>query len=68
MRYGELARKLRRLGIILDRQGTRHEVWVNPRTDREAMVPRHRTGEIPTGTLRKIVRDLDVDWDEFRQA
>ena len=68
MRYGELVRKLRRLGIVLDRQGARHEVWIDLRTDREAMIPRHRTSEVPTGTLRKILRDLDIDWDECRQA
>ena len=43
-------------------------MWVNPRTELEALVPRHRTGEIPTGTLRKILRDLDIGWDEFQQG
>ena len=67
MRYGELARRLRRLGARQVEQRTRHEMWYNPRTERFSYVPRHR-GEIATGTLHKILQDLGIGRDEFEQG
>lgn len=59
MKYGELTRRLRRLGVRPVEQRKRHEMWYNPATSRYSYIPRHR-GEIPTGTLNKILRDLEV--------
>lgn len=57
MTYGELTRKLRRLGARLRDQGKRDEVWERPTTDFVTRIPRHR-GEVPTGTLAATLREL----------
>ena len=55
MTYGELKRPLRRFGVKLVRQGSNHEIWQNPANGEQTQIPRHR-GEVPTGTLRGILR------------
>ena len=67
MRYGELTRRLRRLGVHRTEQRKRHEMWYNPATDRYSYVPRHR-GEIATGTLNKILRELTISREEFERG
>ncbi len=51
-----------------EERGTRHEVWKLDATRGRAAVPRHRSGEIPTGTLRSIVRGLGIEWEVFLRA
>lgn len=68
MTYRELTRKLRRLGCELYRQAAgSHEIWWCPRTGRRATIPRHK-GDIPAGTLRRILRDLELTEQELREA
>ncbi|MCL4368478.1 MAG: type II toxin-antitoxin system HicA family toxin [Actinobacteria bacterium] len=56
-----MRRLLRRLGCHLARQGHRHEIWENPASGRMAAVPRHSGQEIPPGTPRKILSELDIE-------
>jgi predicted RNA binding protein YcfA (HicA-like mRNA interferase family) len=66
MRYGELARRLRRLGIQYRRQGQgSHEVWSDPKTKRYATIPNHPGREIAKGTLARILRDLGLTEDDL---
>ncbi|MSQ07278.1 MAG: type II toxin-antitoxin system HicA family toxin [Dehalococcoidia bacterium] len=65
MTYGELKRRLRRVGIALVREGGSHEVWQNPANGRRTQIPRHR-GEVPTGTLRSILRQLGVGLEDLQ--
>jgi predicted RNA binding protein YcfA (HicA-like mRNA interferase family) len=65
--YDELRRKLRRLGIVLIRPGSRHDLYGIPKTQRYTALPRHR-GEIPTGTLHRILRDLDLTVEDLTQS
>ncbi|MBI2909353.1 MAG: type II toxin-antitoxin system HicA family toxin [Chloroflexi bacterium] len=52
MKYGELVRKLRRLGYEFRRQARgSHEIWWHPETKRYTVVPHHEAGEIPQRTL-----------------
>ncbi|MBM2826968.1 MAG: hypothetical protein HW403_1032 [Dehalococcoidia bacterium] len=53
MTYGELKRKLRRLGVRFWKQAKRHEYWERPGTVHKTLIPRHR-GEVPIGTLHAI--------------
>ncbi|MCE7980697.1 MAG: type II toxin-antitoxin system HicA family toxin [Caldilinea sp. CFX5] len=69
MRYNELRRKLRRLGCEPLRQaGGSHEIWWRPGTELRTVVPNHAAREIPTGTLRAILRDLGLTLQELNQA
>jgi predicted RNA binding protein YcfA (HicA-like mRNA interferase family) len=64
-RYREIARKLRALGLKFDRQAAgSHEIWFNPGTNRYTTIPNH-PGDMPEGTLRAILRQADIDPDEF---
>lgn len=68
MRYSELRRKLRRLGCEPLRQaGGSHEIWWRPGTELRTVVPNHAAREIPTGTLRSILRDLGLTLDDLNQ-
>ncbi|MGQ9625479.1 MAG: type II toxin-antitoxin system HicA family toxin [Anaerolineae bacterium] len=66
MRYGELVRRLRKLGCEYDRPaGGSHEIWWNPQTGGRAVIPKHKGREIPTGTLTSILKDLQISPDLF---
>lgn len=65
MTYAELCRRLRRLGCEVARQGSRHEIWENLANGKTAAVPRHAGREIPPGTLRKILSELDIEPSHF---
>jgi predicted RNA binding protein YcfA (HicA-like mRNA interferase family) len=64
-RYREITRKLKSLGLQFDRQAAgSHEIWFNPATNRYTTIPNH-PGEMPEGTLRAILRQANIDPDEF---
>ncbi|MBI4338716.1 MAG: type II toxin-antitoxin system HicA family toxin [Chloroflexi bacterium] len=54
---------LTRHGALMYMEGSRHEVWGVPGTTFRTIVPRHK-GEIPTGTVQKILKDLHIQQDE----
>jgi mRNA interferase HicA len=70
MKYREIARKLRNLGCEeLPRQGGgSHRKWYNPLQEKIAPVPDWGSKDLKTGTVRAIIRQLALDWDEFQQA
>jgi predicted RNA binding protein YcfA (HicA-like mRNA interferase family) len=69
VRYSELTRKLRRLGIELYRQGKgSHEVWWWPERNTQTTLPRHPTREIAPGTLAKILKDLGLTREDLDRA
>lgn len=70
MTYREVQRKLRRLGCdeIPRRGGGSHRKWVNPATGAGTVVPDHGSLDLPPGTLRAVVRQLGLSWDEFFRA
>ncbi|WP_113745465.1 type II toxin-antitoxin system HicA family toxin [Anaerobiospirillum thomasii] len=58
MKYAELKRYLRKKGAILVRNGGNHEIWgLNGNI---TQVSRHNQQEVPSGTLRKILSDLNL--------
>jgi len=69
MKYPELTRKLRRLGCCFTRYGAgSHEIWRNPATGRQTSIPYHRTKDIGPQLLSRILRQLDIDREEFDQV
>ena len=65
MTYAELTRKLRALGCVLKRQAKgSHEIWHNPTVNRSAVIPNH-PGDIPTGTLLAILKQLGIQRDDL---
>ncbi|MDE0030938.1 MAG: type II toxin-antitoxin system HicA family toxin [Deltaproteobacteria bacterium] len=69
MRYGELTRKLRRLGCHLDRRARGdHEIWIRSSNGRRTTIPNWGSHELKTGTVRAILRDLGITLQDFDRA
>jgi predicted RNA binding protein YcfA (HicA-like mRNA interferase family) len=63
--YAELTRKLRTLGCVFKRQARgSHEIWHNPHSNRSGVIPNH-PGDLPKGTLRAILKGLDITREDF---
>ena len=66
MRYSELTRRLRRLGVEFYREGRgAHEIWWGPERGLKTTIPSYPTREIATGTLAKILKDLGLTQDNI---
>jgi predicted RNA binding protein YcfA (HicA-like mRNA interferase family) len=64
-RYHEIVRRLKSLGFAFDRQAAgSHDIWFNASTKRYTTIPNH-PGDMPEGTLRAILRQADIDIEEF---
>jgi len=70
MKYQEIATKLRKLGCVEvpRRSGGSHRKWHNPNQQRVAPVPDWGNKDLKLGTIRAIVRQLGLDWDEFKRC
>ena len=60
----DLARILRDLGFVMVRQRGSHTFWQHL-DGRTTVVPVHGGEEISRGLLRKILRDVELDPEEF---
>lgn len=64
-RYRKIVKILKSFGFILDRQAAgSHEIWYNPETKVYTTIPNH-SGEMPEGTLRAILKQAQINPDEF---
>lgn len=69
MRYAELTRKLRRLGCAPTRFGAgSHEIWRNPKTGQQTAIPYHRSKDIGPSLLSRILRQLEIEREDFDSA
>lgn len=60
MKYSELIRKLKDAGCWVDSPGAEHDRWYSPITDSFFYVPRHQSKEVPTGTLRRLMKESGI--------
>jgi predicted RNA binding protein YcfA (HicA-like mRNA interferase family) len=67
MKYREISRKLKSLGCdeMRNRGAGSHRVWRNPRNRKIAPIPDWGPKDLKLGTLRAIIRQLGLDWQEF---
>lgn len=64
-RYREIVKILKKFGFEFYRQAAgSHEIWHNPQSKRFTTIPNH-TGDMPEGTLRAILKQADIDVNEF---
>ncbi|MFQ5631173.1 MAG: type II toxin-antitoxin system HicA family toxin [bacterium] len=70
MKYREAAWKLKELGCqeLPRRGGGSHRKWYNPSTDKIAPLPDWGRKDLKIGTIRAVVRQLGLDWDDFQKA
>lgn len=61
MKYSELEKMLRKAGCTVLREGHEHRIWYSPATGKKFPVGRHRTQEVPTGTLKKIKESAGLE-------
>lgn len=69
MNYRDLARKLESLGCreAHRRRGRgSHRKWINDATGDITVIPDWGRRDLKTGTIRAVVRNLGLNWDEFR--
>ena len=67
-KYRDIFKKLKKLGWAFDRQAAdSHEIWRHAGSGRKVTLPNH-PGDIPEGTLRAILREGEIDVDEFLRA
>lgn len=64
--YQEITRRLHKLGFRFYRQGKGfHELWVRDTDGRVIPVPHHKGKTIRKGTVRAIIREVDMSVEEF---
>ncbi len=64
-RYRDIITILKTFGFEFYRQAAgSHEIWNNPETQRFTTIPNH-SGDMPEGTLRAILKQANVDVEEF---
>jgi predicted RNA binding protein YcfA (HicA-like mRNA interferase family) len=70
MKYRVVARKLTTLGCHeVPRRGSgSHRKWYNPANNRATTVPDWGSRDLKLGTVRAVVRQLGLDWQEFQKA
>ena len=66
--YREIVKRLKKLGFRFYRQGEgSHELWVRDSDGKVIPVPRHGSREIRRGTIRAIIRELELSVREFME-
>lgn len=70
MKYREVERKLRKLGCdeVTRHGGGSHRKWYNPSTGGGAILPDWGKKDLKKGTLRNGIKQLGLDWEEFKKA
>lgn len=67
-RYRDVVLRLRTLGWAFDRHAAgSHEIWRHASSGRKLTVP-HHPGDMAEGMLRAILREGQIDVDEFLRA
>ncbi|MBM3299764.1 MAG: type II toxin-antitoxin system HicA family toxin [Deltaproteobacteria bacterium] len=67
MKYIDIARKLTVLGCQeLPRRGRgSHRKWINPSTQRVSVVPDWGDRDLKLGTVRSVLKQLGINWQDF---
>lgn len=60
MKASELIKLLKANGCQELSHGKEHDVWFSPITNSRFRVPRHKTQEVPTGTLKSIMKQAGI--------
>lgn len=60
MKVSELTKQLRRAGCHLVKHGREHDKWSSDITRKVFYVPRHKSKEIASGTLDRILKDAGL--------
>lgn len=59
MKTSELLKLLKKNGCYMIRNGSNHDIWFSPTTNKQFAVPRHKT-ELKIKTLNNILKDAGL--------
>ena len=62
----ELARVVRKLGFVFDRQKGSHAVYLRATDHRRLVIPMHNR-DLKPGTLHGLLRDIGISADELAE-
>jgi predicted RNA binding protein YcfA (HicA-like mRNA interferase family) len=63
----QLIKIVRRLGFKLDRQSGSHAIYYRKSDKRRIVIPLHTGKDIKPKTLHGIIKDMNLDVDEFKK-
>ena len=61
MKYSELEKLMKKAGCYILKEGGNHTIWYSPSTGKKFPVSRHRTEEVPAGTLKSIKKAAGIE-------
>lgn len=61
MKYSELEKLLTQAGCYVLKEGANHTIWFSPSTQKKFPVGRHKTEDVPKGTLNSIKRAAGIE-------
>ena len=61
MKYSELEKMIKQSGCYILKEGANHTIWYSPITGQKFPVGRHRTEEVPMGTLKAIKKAAGIE-------
>ena len=60
MKYSELKKMLTQNGCYKESEGSRHESWFSPITNKTFPVGRHNNEDVPKGTVNAILKQSGI--------
>ena len=61
MKVSEMKKLLESNGCYKEKEGSNHEIWYSPKTDKHFTLPRHNAKELPTGTAKNIKKQAGLN-------
>ena len=61
MKYSELEKILKKAGCYVLKEGANHTIWYSPITGKSFPVGRHKTQDVPNGTLNSIKKASGIE-------
>ena len=61
MKISEFVRRIESQGVKFYGHGSNHDWYYNPKNGKKAQVPRHKTQELRIGTMKGILKALDLE-------
>lgn len=61
MKYSELEKEIKQIGCYILKEGANHTIWFSPITGKKFPVSRHKTQEVPAGTLKSIRKAAGIE-------
>lgn len=61
MKYSELEKWLKQSGCYILKEGANHTIWFSPITGKKFPVGRHKTQDVPAGTLKSIQKAAGIE-------